>query len=381
MKFLLTLLLLTLFLDASYIRSIRVTSFLDKDRAEQGLLKLKEFVKNNKNLNDIEEKLHFQYTIHKIDKHYLIVLEPITDKIALQEILDTLRVKYKEAYPRRLETVPKVSQEVEKEVIKLPLKIDTQIEQVEPKVIAPEKVQSIPTVIAEEIKEVQEEKISPILHDNISQITDNSDINTSKEDTSTLFISILAILLIVSFFYIYFSRRKAKHTHHRTLTEIVLDNKEELKLKDQKINIVFEDDEIATESILENEEAQSLMSNKCNIKHEELNTKVGLNSYNNELSTYQNVLKDFKEKHLDSAIFIEKLCNNSDFTQALTIVQMLKEESIQIGAFNLHESIKTMEQEMELGENSQWEKSIWAYGITLTKLSREIDHYLSEIAP
>jgi len=372
MKFLLTLLLLTLFVDASYIRAIRVTSFLDKDRAQTGLIQLKQFVKEHKNLNNFEKKLHFEYTIHKIEKHYLIVLEPLTDKAAVQEILDTLRVKYKKAYPRKLEAKPIISQKIEKKIAQLvsepkflPEQTEVRVIQVvpEPQVVPSQKVKSTSTPI----KKLSEKKAPAVLHDNTPKIRDNSDINSSNEDISTLLIFILALLLIVSFFYIYFSRKKAKSTHSKTLTEIVIDNQDELKLTEQKVSITFEDDK----------DSEALMSNKFQIKPEELNTKVGLNSHNNELITYQNALKDFKEKHLDSAIVIERLCNNTHFDEALTLVRVLKEESIQIGAFNLHESIKTMEKEMELGENSQWEKSIWAYGITLKNLSTEIDHYLS----
>jgi len=351
MKFILTLLLLTLFVDASYIRSIRVTSFLNKAKAEKELSKLKQFVKSHKNLKNLKKRLSFEYTIHKIDKNYLLVLEPLTDKKAVQEILDTLRTKYKKAYPRKLKSMPAVFPKIEKKFFQFAPEAEIMVEQIKPKVIPAKK----------KVREIPKEKTPPLLHDNIIQVRNNSDINSSNEGISALLIFILALLLIISFFYIYFSRKK-KRSHSKTLTEIVIDNKDELQLKEQIAPIAFEDDERIILSTLPN--------------YEELNTKVGLNSYSNELETYRNALKDFKEKQLDSAISIEQLCNNSDFNQALKLVQILKEESIQIGAFNLHESIKKLEQEIELGENAQWEKSIWAYGITFKNLSAEIDHYL-----
>ena len=63
MKFLFTLLLLTIFAHASYIRSIRVTSYLEKSRAEQEITKLQEFVQTHSKLKKLEKKLDFKYTL------------------------------------------------------------------------------------------------------------------------------------------------------------------------------------------------------------------------------------------------------------------------------------------------------------------------------
>ena len=346
MKLILTLLLITLFLDASYIRSIRVTSFLDKSRAEKGLIKLKQFIKNHKNLHAFEEKFHFQYTLHKIDKHYMLVIEPLKDKKAVQEILDTLREKYTKAYPRKLETLPSTPAVIEPKIL-----------------IEPTEVETI------EIKKIQkvEEKITPkIVHDNFSNKKENSDINRSNEDISSLLISVLATLLIISFFYVYLSRRKKrKHAHSKTLTEIVIDNNDELKPKNTTVKQMLPLDK----------EVQSLVNNNFNIEYKELNTQRGLDSYEHIVDDYKNALKTFQKKHANSAILIEKLCHNLDFTQALSMIQVIKEESNQIGALNLHESIKIMQKEIELKENAQWEKSIWSYGITMRQLFIEIDHY------
>ena len=367
MKFILTLLLLTLFLDASYIRSIRVTSFLDKSRAEKGLLKLQNFVKNHKNLNKLEAKLHFQYTLHKIDKHYMIVIEPLTDKAAVQEILDTLRIKYKKAYPRKLQTMPIITQKIKKEV-KNNLPVIEKAEAVQKAPIIKIKAPAITAKKVKEIEDTQKESTPAILHDNLSKEIDNSDINTSNENISSLLIFILAILLIISFFYIYFSRKKQKKkVHSKTLTEIVIDSDNELKPKTKKSNLAFKN----------NEQVESLINNNYHLEHKELNTNIGLNSYNNILSTYKNALKEFQDKYANSSISIEKFCDSSDFTQALTIIESVQKESNQIGAFNLDESIKIMKKEIELGEDTQWEKSIWAYGITLKQLFIEIDHYLN----
>jgi len=51
-----TLLLLTLFVDASYIRAIRITSFLEKNRTEQELIKLQEFTQTHNNLEKLEKR-------------------------------------------------------------------------------------------------------------------------------------------------------------------------------------------------------------------------------------------------------------------------------------------------------------------------------------
>ena len=373
MKFLFTLLLLTIFAHASYIRSIRVTSYLEKSRAEQEITKLQEFVQTHSKLKKLEKKLDFKYTIHKIDKYYLIVIEPLTDKVAVQEILDILRVKYKNAYPRKLQTMPKFVQKIEKKVIPLVPTIEVRsISTLKKRKTQQNKEQEV----KQEVKPSQNITAKP--HDNTSNITNNLDLNPAEENISFLLILIVSLLLVISFLYIYFLRKKRKKkVHSKTLTEIVLENKDEFKLQNQNINGSSEDNETLTESTY-NKNMKSVADSELKIKYkyQELNTATGLSSFNNDVITYQTRLKNFKEKYLDSAIVLEKLCNNSNFSQALQIIGQLKEESTQIGAFNLLENIKAMEKEIGLGENAQWDKSIWAYGITLKNLSAEINHYI-----
>ena len=131
------------FVDASqYIRSIRLGSFSDKHAAEQTLKEAQKFLYSHKEMRDYQEKYHFTFKIIRSNNYYLVVLEPVTNKKVVQKLLDTLRLKYKSAYPKKLKTLPKETH-IEKKVVSKPKptpKQSPKIVSLPPQIEKPQKV-------------------------------------------------------------------------------------------------------------------------------------------------------------------------------------------------------------------------------------------------
>jgi len=90
-------------LDASsYARSIRVGSFKTEQKAQKAVKELRQFIESNERLLEIKYELGFDVKIKKSGRHYLTVLEPLTDKRMVQETLDILRTRYPGTYPKKI---------------------------------------------------------------------------------------------------------------------------------------------------------------------------------------------------------------------------------------------------------------------------------------
>lgn len=140
------------FVDASqYIRSIRLGSFSDKHAAEQTLKEAQKFLYSHKEMRDYQEKYHFTFKIIRSNNYYLVVLEPVTNKKVVQKLLDTLRLKYKSAYPKKLKTLPKETH-IEKKVVSKPKptpKQSPKIVSLPPQIEKPQKVIEKPQKVIE----------------------------------------------------------------------------------------------------------------------------------------------------------------------------------------------------------------------------------------
>lgn len=115
MKFIVLILLIwSLTLEASgYIRSIRLGSFTNEAAAQATLHEAKKFLYSHKKFKNVAKKYHYKFKIKQSRGYYLLVLEPITDRHIVQELLDTLREKYPSTYPKRLKSMPKDEQNIE----------------------------------------------------------------------------------------------------------------------------------------------------------------------------------------------------------------------------------------------------------------------------
>ncbi|WP_297484909.1 ATP-binding protein [Sulfurimonas sp.] len=139
-------------LDAStYVRSIRLGSFLAEHPAKQTLEKAQKFLYSNKEMRMYQEKYNFHFKIIKSNKYYIVVLEPITDKEVVQKLLDTLRIKYKSAYPKKIKPLPAKVQKI------APEKIEVNIPKIKKPVIE-KKVTAVVSKIQVKQKVVKKEK-------------------------------------------------------------------------------------------------------------------------------------------------------------------------------------------------------------------------------
>jgi len=100
------LLLYTSVLEASYARSIRLSSFTTKAKANKALVELENFIESNDRLVEIQEDQGFHLSVIKSGKYYMHSLEPFTNKKLVQETLDILRTKYSYVYPRKIKFKP-----------------------------------------------------------------------------------------------------------------------------------------------------------------------------------------------------------------------------------------------------------------------------------
>ena len=107
------MLFFTLTLNAEYIRSIRIGSFPTQETAQDSLIALNAFVLDHENIERLEENSDFLFKVRASGKYYVIVAEPFTNRVTLQEILDTLRLEYKDIYVTKLKNMPIVEEKVE----------------------------------------------------------------------------------------------------------------------------------------------------------------------------------------------------------------------------------------------------------------------------
>ena len=89
-------------LNSSYLRTIRIGSFPEDIQAKESLIKLEKYFKENENLSNLHKKYKFELKERKSGKYYATLIEPFTNRAVLQKVLDTLRLKYKDAYVTNL---------------------------------------------------------------------------------------------------------------------------------------------------------------------------------------------------------------------------------------------------------------------------------------
>jgi len=116
----LLLFLLTFSLDASYLRTIRVGSFMNENDAKIALAGLEEFVARQENILRLQKEQGFTCRYRKSGEHYITLIEPLKQREILQEVLDGLRREYPSAYVTKLTSNEEKSetQEIQKDANK-----------------------------------------------------------------------------------------------------------------------------------------------------------------------------------------------------------------------------------------------------------------------
>jgi len=110
MKFFKYTVLLSIFItsivNADYIRSIRMGSFPSQADAQSSLQIINAFVVEHENLQELLQERDFIFKVRSSGKYYVTVVEPFTNRKVLQEVLDTLRLEFKDIYVTKLKSLP-----------------------------------------------------------------------------------------------------------------------------------------------------------------------------------------------------------------------------------------------------------------------------------
>ncbi len=119
-QFLLIFILLSFIttLNAEYLRTIRIGSFVQEKDAKESLLKIQEFIQEHENIIVLKNENDFEFGVRKSGKYYITHAEPFRDREVLQQVLDTLRLKYDDiyvtklkqdkVYPKQLRIIPEI---------------------------------------------------------------------------------------------------------------------------------------------------------------------------------------------------------------------------------------------------------------------------------
>ena len=162
------LMFFTLSLNAEYLRTIRIGSFVQEKDAQESLHILQTFVQNHENIVRLQEENEFIFKARKSGKYYVTLVEPFMQRAVLQEVLDTLRQEYKGLYVTKLKSKP-----ISKKRLEVSPVIDSVV--VEKKVMKPPKQE------AQEIEGVEEKsKLVPYLESKSVEVQ-SIDVEEKKE--------------------------------------------------------------------------------------------------------------------------------------------------------------------------------------------------------
>ena len=189
MKFiplLLITLLFTTFLNADYLRTIRLGAFESKSQANYELKKLKKFVKKHQNILDYQKEWDFTFKYRKSGGYYVTLAEPMRDRAVLQEVIDTLRLSYPDAYVTKLKSAPaftyKKIEEIEEKTIEV-----VEVISEEESVVIPEEVLAV-NAIPETLFQTEEitPDISSVTVEEAIEIPQVLELNQTQEEITQL---------------------------------------------------------------------------------------------------------------------------------------------------------------------------------------------------
>ncbi len=220
-------------LEAAYLRTIRVGTFSNKLDAQNELIRLNVFIQKHDSILELQKKWGFKFKARKSGKYYATLVEPLNNKKVLQELLDVLKLEYKDVYVTKLKKnfeVPekKIIQEqvlvenFESQKVEI-LEFSSQnnsIKKKEEEIIEPveEKKELIKT-IQEEYKENVLENAKKLQSENI-----NADFQENYRWKISFFLSLLLIFILLGKL---FTFKRAKNLYHEKYLE-----------KNEKINII-----------------------------------------------------------------------------------------------------------------------------------------------
>ena len=178
MKISITLILILILSSSAwgYSKKIIFSSFSSKQNAEKALENFLNTPKKSQKLITLAEKNEFKVHIRQSGKYYIMVAEPITNKILLSKTIKIVKKSYKQAYANKY-TPPIVITEVPDELL---------LEKTQELNVSVAKEKIIQKKAQEVVKEVQEVEVP--LHPSFDSSTldvNTADINRTKNETFT----------------------------------------------------------------------------------------------------------------------------------------------------------------------------------------------------
>ncbi len=136
-----------------------------------------------------------------------------------------------------------------------------------------------------------------------------------------------------------------------------------------------EESDIITNDMLQDSKIES--ENPKEVKTSDiLVIEAGISRCDNDKEFYYSMLDEFKSMSLNSPLKIEKLCLDNNFEEAQTLVVEIKDFAMNIGAYNLSDSLEIIHYELGKSSKGNWNKLIQFYQIGLENLIKEIDNQI-----
>ncbi len=206
----------TTFLQAEYLRSIRVGSFKTMNDAQSALGKLKSFASSHENLVSLQDEWEFKYKARKSGKYYITLIEPFTNRQVLQESLDTLRLEYKDVYVTRLKSIFKDKAKI------IPKTESFKVEKIEEKEYITKEIQEIQRMIEKDV-EVFENAVAKPVQVKISKPISELPIESNSFLYKLLFLLSLVVIGILLGVVFLLKREKEEYSNTHIITNAKLD--------------------------------------------------------------------------------------------------------------------------------------------------------------
>nr|WP_275852270.1 ATP-binding protein [Sulfurimonas sp. SAG-AH-194-C20] len=194
-------------LNAEYIRSIRIGSFPSQEDAQNSLQEINLFVLEHDNIRKLQENNEFIFKARASGDFFITLVEPFTNRVVLQEVLDTLRLEYADIYVTKLkkEALPLKEESLDVEVVSVD-RIQTQVVQEEKKNLV-DKEDGVEKVYKEESLELQIESIEKEIKSPVIPLVKSGNSYTYQIISSVL------LLILGYFVYILLRTKKEKETY------------------------------------------------------------------------------------------------------------------------------------------------------------------------
>lgn len=240
MKYILLLFFfLSTILQAEYLRTIRIATFNTKIESTQALQELKSFIQEQKNVVELQKEWDFKFKARRSGKYYITLVEPLTQRKVLQEVIDTLRISYPDVYVTRLKTkkqkkvivpTPVIIEKIKKKSVPLFIKEETVVPKQVIKKVIPEILEHI-----EKPKEIH----TPL---NIKKIIETNEEKNPKKEDVTVFNENFLLIFILALSGVFFFTLK-KLLHYKKENEVYFNSELIHNEKYQQLSLEIKDRE------------------------------------------------------------------------------------------------------------------------------------------